>query len=188
MEDNMKNRIWIALIIAAFVGMALPMSALAQVYGGCSNATLHGDYAFTVSGQIFTPTGALVDTRAGVAMTHFDGLGDLTQNDYVMSSSADGASPGPSDPLTGFHTNETGSYTVFPDCTGEMEIDGPAPPDGTGGVVIKLKIVLYDGGRGIHTVVTSLTPPGSTTSVNAIITSQGQQVAPALPAVQFGAP
>jgi hypothetical protein len=38
---------------------------------GCSNATLAGDYAFTVSGKIFLPSGIIVE-REGIAMTHFD--------------------------------------------------------------------------------------------------------------------
>ena len=41
---------------------------------GCTNSTLKGDYAFTVSGQIFIP-GATPIQREGVAMTHFYGDG-----------------------------------------------------------------------------------------------------------------
>ena len=39
---------------------------------GCSNATLTGDYGFTISGQIFIPNGPVIQ-REGIAMTHFDG-------------------------------------------------------------------------------------------------------------------
>ena len=43
---------------------------------GCTNATLKGNYAFTVSGEIFlaTPDGLVTVQRQGVAMTHFDGV------------------------------------------------------------------------------------------------------------------
>lgn len=178
----MRNRIWIGIVASIALVAALPLGALAQDNGGCSNATLNGDYAFTVSGKIFHPDGT-VDTRAGVAMTHFNGAGGLTQNDYLMSSSIymasganDGHVPGPPDPTTGFNTGETGSYTVNSDCTGKMEIDFPVPPTATTGAVIKLRIVVSDGGRVIGTVVSSLTPPGSATPVNAIIRSEGRKL------------
>ena len=188
----MRNRIWMGVAASAAVAMALPLGALAQDNDGCSNATLSGDYAFTVSGKIFHPDGT-VDTRAGVAMTHFDGAGLLTQNDYLMSSSIyvasganDGHVPGPPDPNTGFNTAETGSYTVNPDCTGKMEIDFPPPPNAVTGTVIKLKIVLSNGGRIVSTVVSSLTPPGSTTPVNAIIASEGRKLTASMAAQSLG--
>ena len=42
---------------------------------GCTDAMLKGNYAFTVSGEIFltTPDGAVTVQRQGVAMTHFEG-------------------------------------------------------------------------------------------------------------------
>jgi hypothetical protein len=52
---------------------------------GCSNSTLEGDYAFTVSGTIFMPNNVTV-TREGIALTHFDGKGNLEQVDYVLSN------------------------------------------------------------------------------------------------------
>jgi hypothetical protein len=101
----------------------------------------------------------------GVAMTTFDGIGGLTQVDWVMRNGVADPPPGP-----GFHGNETGTYTVNPDCTGNAEIDFPIPPGGTSGAVITLKFVLGDHGRVIHTIVTSLrppnTPPGTTVPVN----------------------
>ena len=91
---------------------------------GCSIATLNGDYAFTVSGQIFLPTGAVVQ-REGVAMTHFDGAGGLTQVDLVESSPNAPPPSGvsPTDPVTGFHTHESGTYTVHADCTGTFTVN-----------------------------------------------------------------
>lgn len=144
---------------------------------GCTNATLNGDYAFRVSGVILPPVPPATPqpeiSRDGVAMTSFDGAGHLTQVDFVTSA----GSPmgGPADPLTGFHVGETGSYTVFPDCTGKAEIHFPTPPGGTSGAVISLRFVLSNGGKSIHTIVSKLIPPNQTTAVPASIHSDGEK-------------
>jgi hypothetical protein len=132
---------------------------------------LSGDYAFRISGEVFTPTGIV--NRDGVAMTHFNGSGGLSQVDWVMANGV--VVPGPHNQY-GFHDMETGFYTVNPDCTGEAEIDFPIPPHGTSGAVIKLMFVIGDGGRTLHTIVSSLTPPNSTTPVPANIHSDADRV------------
>ncbi|MGC1295119.1 MAG: hypothetical protein WA869_08765, partial [Alloacidobacterium sp.] len=48
-------------------------------------------------------------------------------------------------------------------CTGSAEIDFPTPPGGTSGAVIKVLLVISDDGRRFNEIVTSLTPPNSTT-------------------------
>src|SRR5580704_12908808 len=70
-------------------------------HDGCSNSMLKGDYAFTVAGQIFLPSGLIIQ-REGVAMTDFDGEGNLKQVDFVLSSPNAPAPPGtsPVDPIT----------------------------------------------------------------------------------------
>jgi hypothetical protein len=149
----------------------------------CSMSTLKGDYAFTVYGQIFLPNGTIV-TRDGVAMTHFDGAGYLTQVDFVLSSpNAPAPPPGmpPTDPVTKFHTEEKGSYTVNQDCTGNFEIDFPPTTDpSTGkvssGAIIKVMFVLSNHGRTIHTIVYSLQPPGAPGPVPALIHSEGYKL------------
>lgn len=152
---------------------------------GCSNATLTGDYSFTVSGKIFLPSGIIVE-REGIAMTHFNGGGNLSQVDLVLSSPNAGPPPGsaPVDPVTGFHTEETGTYTVHSDCTGTFTIHFPPFTTSTGasipGAIIVVKFVLSDGGRSIHTVVVSLTPPGASGPVPALIRSEGRKLLPVL--------
>lgn len=164
-----------------FLGL-LGGTAKAQDNDGCSNATLKGAYAFTVSGQLFLPgpnNTTLVVQREGIARTHFDGAGNLSQVDFVLSSPNAPAPPGPApaDPGTGFHIDETGTYTVNSDCTGTFTIHNP---DFVGtdvpGAVITVKFVLSDGGRSIHTVVTSLTPPGAKGPVPALIRSEGHKL------------
>jgi len=168
-------KIWaVAPLLAALALIALtPGIASAQsVNSGCTTNTLFGEYAFTVSGQIYGPTGAVVSQRDGVALTHFDGAGHLTQVDWVMANGF--PLPGPTD-KAGFHTLETGTYTVYPDCTGIAEIDMPPPPGSTG-AVISLMFVLSNHGSTIHTIVSQLIPPGSTTPVPVTIHSDGEKL------------
>jgi hypothetical protein len=89
----------------------------------CSNATLLGDYAFRISGETFLPGTNTIDKYTdGVAMTHFNGMGGLTQEDWIVRN---GVSDPP--PTTGFHGNESGTYTVHSDCTGNFTINFPIP-------------------------------------------------------------
>jgi len=177
----MKALLLKGILTAAITLLALAGLARAQDNDGCTNATLNGDYAFTVSGQIFIPNGPTIQ-REGVALTHFDGAGHLTQVDFVLSSPNAAPPPGsfPTDPVTGFHNEETGSYTVNADCTGKFEIDNPSitTPNGTviKGVVIEVKFVLSNHGRSIHTIVTSITPPGAPGPVPALIRSEGYKL------------
>ncbi len=149
---------------------------------GCSNSTLKGDYAFTVSGQVFLPgpnNTTLVVQREGIAMTHFDGVINLSQVDFVLSSPNAPPPPGvpPTDPLTGFHTEENGTYTVYPDCTGTFTIQDPDFVNTTiPGPIITVKFVLSDRGRSIHAIVTSLIPPGAKGPVPALIHSEGHKL------------
>jgi hypothetical protein len=46
----------------------------------------------------------------------------------------------------GFHTDETGTYTVNENCTGSAEIYFPTPPGGTSCAVIKVLFVVSDDG------------------------------------------
>src|SRR4030095_6359639 len=52
----------------------------------CSDRTLRGDYAFAIDGTILTAPSPLL--LRGVAMTHFDGHGNLNQVDFVTHNSA----------------------------------------------------------------------------------------------------
>jgi hypothetical protein len=137
----------------------------------CSAATIEGDYAFRISGEVFTPAGVV--NRDGIALTRFDGSHLLTQVDYVLANGV--PVPGPTN-ANAFHDMETGTYTVNEDCTGEAEIDFPTPPGGTSGAVIKLFFVISDDGRQLNTIVTSLTPPNSTQTVPANIHSDAVRV------------
>jgi hypothetical protein len=103
----MKIQIWKGMLAAAIFSVVLSSPAKAQDgdNDGCSNATLHGDYAFAIHGEslgVFVPqtTGApklvpfaspvLID---GVAITHFDGNGILKQVDFSMHNGTSVATP-----------------------------------------------------------------------------------------------
>lgn len=156
------------VVTASFFLIVIAAQAQAAV---CGNQTLHGSYAFRVSGEVFTPGGVV--NRDGVAMTHFDGNGNLTQVDWVVANGV--PVPGPHNQY-GFHDMETGTYTVNPDCTGNAQINFPIPPNGTSGAVIDLMFVIGDAGRTLHTIVSSLTPPNTTIPVPANIHSDAVRV------------
>ena len=146
-------------------------SATAASAQTCSSETLKGDYAFRVSGEIFAGTSLIY--RDGIALTSFDGSHLLTQVDYVLANGVPVA--GPTD-ANGFHTDETGTYSVNENCTGQAEINFPTPPGGTSGAVLKLYFVISDDGRQLNTIVTSITPPNTTTAVPANIHSDAVRV------------
>jgi hypothetical protein len=83
-----------AYLLAALITL-LALSGTARAQGddndGCSNSTLKGDYAFTISGQILSPDGTSTLVN-GVAITNFDGKtdaqgkGGLTQVDFVVNT------------------------------------------------------------------------------------------------------
>jgi hypothetical protein len=181
----MKARMWKGILIGAIGLFAFCGAARAQVQDndGCSNSTLKGDYAFTVSGQIFLSSTVTVQ-REGIAMTHFDGEGKLTQIDVVLSDPSAPPPPGvpPLDELK-FQINETGTYSVRADCTGTFTIDfpdltNPVTKVTTQGAHITTNFVLSDGGRAIHTIVTKLVPPGASAAVPALIRSEGHKLGP----------
>lgn len=169
-ESN-KKVCGLGSVVAALVLVTLSGSvARAQE---CNSDTIFGTYAFRISGQIFGPGGSVTE-RDGVAITHFDGVNGLTQEDYVMSEGI--AVPGPTDPISGFHAHESGTYVVNPDCTGSAVINFPAPPGVPTGAQIKLMFVVSDHGRVIHTIVSQATPPGSSTPAPANIHSDAERI------------
>lgn len=128
---------------------------------GCSNATLKGDYGFTISGYQPNPDGTTTPVK-GVAITHFDGAGNLTQRDFAVAGGV--ITSGSGNSVTGFQfsTGETGTYAINADCTGSAEIDLNVPVHSGSTGVIKLMLVVTNGGRAIHTVVAEITYPGAT--------------------------
>ncbi|MGB9457488.1 MAG: hypothetical protein WCB12_15680 [Bryobacteraceae bacterium] len=110
----------------------------------CTNATLQGDYGFTVTGTRPSAPGSIViETVVGVAMTHFDGDGNLTQTDNIHGS------------ISGYTAPDrpgTGVYSLNPDCTGTMQLSSPGSP------TLTLHIVVVDNGNEVRTAVVNPLP------------------------------
>lgn len=111
---------------------------------GCSNATLKGDYAFSVLTTVaVSPPGPGVVVGLGT----FDGKGGFKQTDFPGNGATDLG-------LTAFRTGQAGSYTVNPNCTGFMTINLGA----TVGVT-ENAFVISNGGQAIHAVIAGFTAP-----------------------------
>ena len=89
----------------------------------CTNRTLSGDYGFAIEGVILALPGVTVPHGGfqlrGVAMTHFDGKGKLTQVDHIT---VNGMPP----PVE--WAPATGTYKVNADCTGTFQLIIPGNP------------------------------------------------------------
>jgi hypothetical protein len=136
-----------ALVLA---GLALAQSAGTE-YLGCSNATLIGNYAFQITGQILAPAPA-AGPVAGVALTLFDGNGNLTQVDNVVHNGVA--------PIEDWRP-ATGTYTVNPNCTGTFTFTPQPTNPADGGPALTLHFVVTRDGSQIRTTVTGSpnTPP-----------------------------
>lgn len=129
----------------------------------CTNATLEGDYGFIVTGTRPSGPGAPVETIVGVAMTHFDGNGNLTQTDNIHGS------------LSGLVTPDrpgTGTYTINSDCTGTMKLTNAGSP------TLTVAIVVVDDGNEVRAAVMDPTAnvQAGTSPPQVIVTSNGRRV------------
>lgn len=121
----------------------------------CSNATLNGDYGFTVTGTRPSGPNQPIETIVGTAMTHFKGDGTLTQTDNIHGS------------LSGFPEADrpgSGTYTLNPDCTGTMTLSNSGSP------TLTLAIVVVDDGNEVRTAVVDPPP--------VMVSSNGRRIVP----------
>jgi hypothetical protein len=126
------------MIVGGLLASSVQAGAQSPNATGCSNRILSGNYGFSIEGEILA--GAVTLPLRGVAMTHFDGNGNLTQVDHVLVNGA----PPPSEWTPG-----SGTYTVNPNCTGTAQINIPGNPLSP----LNLHFVVVRQGREIHTVV-----------------------------------
>ena len=125
--------------------LALAAASAVTAKASCNNATIRGNYAYTIHGQVFVPNGPilLID---GLAKTTFDGEGNVTELDAVAVNG--NLAPG--------WVPNTGIYSVNPDCTGTITVtNGNAP-------LIHLQIIVSQSGNTIHEMV--IDPGFATTS------------------------
>jgi hypothetical protein len=159
-----KAESWAGIVTLSAI-CALSILAAPRAYADsdnqtCTDSTLDGSYASTISGQIFHSDGTS-ETRQGLVMMHFDGRGHFTQTDYVLDTlnGTTSLTPGPVN-KTGFQNHESGTYQVNRDCTGNLEINfAPPPVPGATGAQLKLVFVLGSHGNAFRTVVVAVTPP-----------------------------
>jgi hypothetical protein len=104
----------------------------------CSDRTLRGDYGFSIEGTILagTPNAFLL---RGVAMTHFDGHGNLSQVDFTTRNGA---------PVSADWRSAVGTYSINADCTGTAQII-----QSDGSPTLNLRLVVVDRGREVRTIV-----------------------------------
>jgi hypothetical protein len=104
----------------------------------CSNRSLKGDYGFSIDGTVLagTPNAFLL---RGLAMTRFDGRGNLSQVDFTTRNGA---------PVAPDWRPAIGTYEINADCTGAALI---TPADG--GPALNLRLVVVDRGREVRTIV-----------------------------------
>lgn len=129
----------IALVLLTLGGSGLVHAQSTSPF--CTNRFITGVYGFTLEGAKLGGPGP-VGPQVGVAMTQFDGYGNLTQIDTVTISGIVVAD------FT--HTPATGTYTVNPDCTGTFNLsftDGRPP--------VGVNFVVVDSGSEIDAVVVS---------------------------------
>jgi hypothetical protein len=160
----MKKWLCKGTLVATATAPALLETSRAQA-GTCSNRSLRGNYGFTITGQLGQAPNLI--PIEGVALTHFDGKGYLSQVAFTVFNGVPSvlASPRPD----GFGEDETGTYTVNADCTGTATIHFPD------GLELDLKLVVK-GGREVHTVVAAARLPDGTTALFATTRSQGMRV------------
>lgn len=158
----MKTTITITMLLLAASAAWAQDSAFQAT---CSNATLEGDYGFLLTGTRPTQVPASpVESVVGVAMTNFDGNGNLTQTDNVHGS------------VTGFAAPDrkgTGTYTINSDCSGTMTLSSPGSP------VLTLRIVVVDNGNEVRAAVvdpTANVTPGTAGAPQVMVTSNGRRV------------
>src|SRR3954469_2026388 len=137
-EAKMKNRFWRGALAAAIALPVLGGIALAESTG-CTNATLKGDYAFSVVDHDPPPLLLVV-----VGIGTFDGNGGFSQIDDR------GDSLGLDATATNFVGPEICTYQVNANCTGSQVID-------LGPIFVENRFVISDGGRTVHGVVAKST-------------------------------
>ncbi len=139
-----------------FAGLATAQAAASENLS-CSNATLLGAYAFQITGQILAPTPA-AGPVAGVALTVFDGNGNLSQVDNVVHNGIA--------PVEDWRP-ATGTYTVNPNCTGTFTLTAQPSVASDASPPLTVHFVVSRDGSQIRVGVTS--SPASPAFMAAIV-------------------
>ena len=128
---------------------------------GCSNGSLNGVYPFTASGftvGIFNSTGTLQyltppQPFSSVGQYTFDGQGNFTRVDYIVSNGVPVNNASTPVNGSGFRTGQTGTYSIDEDCTGQFALNA-------NGATVTLQVVVGDYGLSARGTVASEHVPG----------------------------
>ena len=135
---NALRSVVCVMVVAGFAAASASAQSNSET---CNDELIKGTYGFTVQGTKLAGLGP-IGPQVGVAMTEFDGKGNLTQIDTIT---IDGKV------VSDFtHPPASGTYKVNTNCTGTFTLDftDGRPPVTTAFVVVW-------GGMEIDTVVTS---------------------------------
>lgn len=153
----MKAKVFWSIAALCFLLGSLATPMFGQLPTSCSNAMLHGNYGFTINGKIIPPGGTQFVAQQGVSMQHFDGAGNETAAvDFIMTNGVPFGGHPFVDDGNGFRGNESGTYTVNPDCTGSAKLNFYNQSDQLI-TTIQVQFVLANGGKEIREVVKSIT-------------------------------
>jgi hypothetical protein len=149
-DDNLGRLTRLVAPVLLFAGIAAAQN-VGTINLGCSTATVAGTYAFHITGQILAPAPA-AGPVSGVALTTFDGFGNLSQVDNVVHSGVA--------PIEDWRP-AIGTYTVNADCTGTFTFTPQPTVPADASPALTLHFVVAPDGSEIRTVVTSSpnTPP-----------------------------
>jgi hypothetical protein len=125
------------LVIATLSVLGMVPGAQAAEDKLCSNASLKGTFAYTVTGSTSAPP-PLGGPFGGVGRQTFDGNGHVSGTQTVNVNG------------NVFRQTYTGTYTVNPDCTGSVTLMIDIPP----GLVTHSDFVIDDNGAEIRAVET----------------------------------
>jgi hypothetical protein len=89
----MKAKLFSLTAALSFLLLLSTIPSFAQLPTTCSNALLRGDYGVTVDGKIIPPGAAAFVAQQGVALRHYDGEGNFTQVDFIMTNGAPAINP-----------------------------------------------------------------------------------------------
>jgi hypothetical protein len=108
-----RSTIGKTLTIAAVTALALSVAPSAKADDkGCSNLSITGTFAVTTTGYSVAAPDPVGPAFAQVSMQTFDGRGGTTNVGMTNSNGTVG------------QANNTGTYTVNPDCTGTFTLAG----------------------------------------------------------------
>lgn len=157
-----RNTARTILFIATLLSMATV--AAAKDHGTCSSANLSGEYAFTLTGTLITPSGAI--PTAAVGTSSADDMGNVsgTQTSNVGGIEGENALKGTS--------------VVNPDCTGTITLNIYDQAATTLLRTAVIAVVFDDDANEFRGVFKSLVIYPGGTSVPAVVTLNGRKLFP----------